>query len=65
MNRRQTRAREYYAYALIAGLTYTEARKMQPGWIADLYKLRMDYDCRMNYGRGILNGIKGKPKKGK
>ena len=67
MNRRQTRAREYYGYALIAGVTYTEARRMQPGMIADLYRIRMDYDSRMNYGKGILGQLTGgwTKKKGK
>ena len=47
MNRRSRRAREYYSYALIAGVSFTEARHMLPGWILDLYKLRAEYDARM------------------
>lgn len=29
---------------------------MQPGWIMDLYKIRSDYDIRMNTGKSILHG---------
>ena len=53
MNRRATRAREYYGYALIAGIGPAEARRMTPGWIVDMYKIRMDYDLRVNWGKGI------------
>ena len=53
MNRRATRAREYYGYALIAGIPVKEARRMTPGWIMDMYKIRMDYDMRINWGKGI------------
>lgn len=56
MNRRATRAREFYGYALIAGISITEARRLQPGWIIDMYRLRTDYDARMNYGKSILSG---------
>jgi hypothetical protein len=28
---------------------------MTPGWIMDMYKIRADYDARMNYGKGIRN----------
>jgi hypothetical protein len=54
MSRRATRAREFYAYALIAGISMKEARRLQPGWIMDMYKIRMDYDLRMNYGKSLL-----------
>jgi hypothetical protein len=54
MSRRATRAREFYAYALIAGISIKEARRLQPGWIMDMYKIRMDYDLRMNYGKSLL-----------
>ena len=47
MNRRSMRAREYYSCALIAGVSFTEARHMLPGWILDLYKLRAEYDARL------------------
>ena len=59
MNRRATRAREFYGYALIAGITITEARRLQPGWIIDMYRLRADYDARMNYGQSLLKGSAG------
>ena len=57
MNRRATRAREYYGYALIAGIPVKEARRMTPGWIMDMYKIRMDYDMRINWGKGIRKMI--------
>lgn len=41
------RAREYYSCALIAGVSFSEARHMLPGWILDLYKLRAEYDARL------------------
>ena len=63
MNRRATRAREYYGYALVAGISITEARRMQPGWIMDMYRIRADYDARANYGKGILHGMTGRKKK--
>ena len=65
MNRRATRAREFYGYALVAGLTFTEARRMQPGWIMDLFRIRADYDSRMNAGREILGAMTGGGKKRK
>ncbi len=38
---------------------------MQPGWIMDMYKIRADYDMRMNYGKSIMRSMGGgKPKKG-
>jgi len=63
MNRRATRAREFYGYALIAGISITEARRMQPGWIKDMYRIRADYDTRMNYGKGILGALTGGKRK--
>jgi hypothetical protein len=30
-----------------------EARRMTPGWIMDMYKIRIDYDLRVNWGKGI------------
>lgn len=47
MNRRSMRAREYYSCALIAGLSYTEARHALPGFVLDVYKLRVTYDARL------------------
>ena len=26
---------------------------MTPGWIMDMYKIRMDYDMRVNWGKGV------------
>ena len=63
MNRRATRAREFYGYALIAGISITEARRLQPGWIIDMYRLRADYDARMNYGQSLLKGSAGGKKR--
>ena len=57
MNRRATRAREYYGYALIAGVQLREARRMTPGWVQDMYKIRMDYDLQINWGKGIRKMI--------
>ena len=53
MSRRPTRAREYYGYALIAGVQAREARRMTPGWVRDMYKIRMDYDLQINWGKSI------------
>ncbi|MBR1821139.1 MAG: hypothetical protein IJ769_05900 [Clostridia bacterium] len=41
------RAREYYARALIAGISVSEARHLLPGWILDMYKQRAEYDARI------------------
>lgn len=41
------RVREYYAYALIAGISIAEARHMLPGWVVDCFKIRAEYDARM------------------
>ena len=43
--------REYYAYALIAGIPWNEARRMLPGFIMDMFKLRAEYDVRMAGGK--------------
>jgi hypothetical protein len=48
MSDRETRAREFYGYALIAGIKINDARRLTPGWIMDMYKIRMEYDARMN-----------------
>lgn len=44
MNRRETRAVEYYGMALIAGIPRDEARRMTPGWIVDMFNIRAKYD---------------------
>lgn len=41
------RAREYYAYALIAGIAVSEARHMLPGFIFDMVKIRVKYDKKL------------------
>lgn len=64
MNRRPTRAREYYAYALIAGISNRDAKRMTPGWIMDMYKIRADYDMRLNWGKGFMKTMGGRKKKG-
>ena len=51
MNRRETRVREYYGYALIAGIPVEEARRMMPGFIRDMYNIRFKYDVRMMGGK--------------
>jgi hypothetical protein len=43
--------REYYAYALIAGISVSEARRMTPGFLRDMYTIRYKYDIRMLGGR--------------
>ena len=53
MNRRETRAREYFGYALIAGISVADARRMTPGFITDMFKIRAKYDVRMN-GMGMM-----------
>jgi hypothetical protein len=51
VNRRETRVREYYGYALIAGIPVEEARRMKPGFIRDMYNIRFKYDVRMMGGK--------------
>ena len=53
MNRRGTRVREYYGYALIAGISVDEARRMFPGFIMDMFKIRAEYEIRINGGKII------------
>ena len=47
MNRRGMRAVEYYGYALIAGISHDEAEGMLPGYILDMYMIRLRYDARL------------------
>lgn len=42
------RVREYYGYALVAGIPYQEARHMTPGWIMDMYMIRRKHDMMVN-----------------
>lgn len=51
MNRRDTRVREYYGYALIAGIPVDKARRMTPGFIRDMYNIRFKYDVRLMGGK--------------
>ncbi len=47
MNRRGLRVREYYGFALIAGIGHEEAKITAPGYILDMYALRMKYDAKL------------------
>lgn len=47
MNRRGMRVREYYGYALIAGIGHDEAENTLPGYILDMYIFRMRYDAKL------------------
>ena len=47
MTRRGMRAREYYGYALIAGIGRSEAEDMLPGYVLDMYILRLKYDAKL------------------
>ena len=51
MNRRGMRAREYYGCALIAGIEVEKARRMMPGFVMDMYRIRDKYD---RAHRGLL-----------
>ncbi len=39
--------REFFAYALIAGISVEEARHMEPGFLMDMYLIRAKYDAQM------------------
>ena len=41
------RVREYYGYALIAGISHEDAEDMLLGYIMDMYIMRMKYDAKM------------------
>lgn len=47
MNRRGMRTREYYGYALIAGIGKEEAEDMLLGYIMDMYVMRLRYDAKL------------------
>lgn len=47
MNRRGIRVVEFYGYALIAGIGHDEARYTLPGYILDMYMMRLKYDCKL------------------
>lgn len=40
-------SRRLYGYALIAGIAMETARKMEPGYIFDMYIIRTEYDARL------------------
>ena len=53
------RTREYYGYALIAGIGKEEAEDMLLGYILDMYILRLRYDAKLagaNLERRALGG---------
>ena len=41
------RVREYYGYALIAGIGHDEAEDMLLGYILDMYFMRLRYDAKL------------------
>ena len=47
MNRRGRRVREYYGFALIAGIGHEEAEDMLLGYILDMYTMRLRYDAQL------------------
>lgn len=53
------RVREYYGYALIAGISHDEARWMTPGYILDMFAIRARYDARLAGGRMARKALLG------
>ncbi len=51
MNQRGMRVVEYYGYALIAGIGHDEAERMLPGYILDMYMMRLKYDVKLAGGK--------------
>lgn len=43
--------REFYGYALVAGISVAEARRMTPGFVRDMYVIRVRYDAQVMGGR--------------
>lgn len=43
--------REYYGYALCAGISVKDARRMLPGFIVDMYKIVTEHNIRINGGK--------------
>lgn len=41
------RVREFYGYALIAGIGHEEAENTTPGYIMDMYVIRTRHDAQM------------------
>lgn len=38
---------EYFGYALIAGIGHDECEDMLPGYVLDMYMLRLRYDAKL------------------
>lgn len=47
MNRRGRRVREYYGFALIAGISHEDAEDMLIGYVLDMYMMRLKYDAKL------------------
>ena len=47
MNRRVRRVREYYGFALIAGISHEDAEDMLIGYVLDMYMIRLRYDAKL------------------
>ena len=47
MNRRGRRVREYYGFALIAGISHEDAEDMLIGYVLDMYMMRLRYDAKL------------------
>lgn len=47
MNRRGRRVREYYGFALIAGVSHEDAEDMLIGYVLDMYMMRLRYDAKL------------------
>lgn len=47
MNRRGRRVREYYGFALIAGISHEDAENMLIGYVLDMYVMRLRYDAKL------------------
>lgn len=47
MNRRGRRVREYYGFALIAGIRHEDAEDMLIGYVLDMYMMRLRYDAKL------------------
>lgn len=48
------RVREYYGYALIAGIRREDAEDLLLGYIMDMYAMRLKYDARLIGARSIF-----------
>ena len=43
--------REYYGYALVAGISVKDARRMFPGFLRDMFMIRHKYDIKLMGGQ--------------